>query len=171
MECEIAETPGFGEAHEPLASGQLWRIILVALRETRDALCIERESEQMPLNQAALAIFDHKQQADIAVRELNLAGFAPEQISVARQLTSEEVRESEIAPKQRDGAVAGIARFVSNLLGLGGEGDVEADFKAGRTIVRVHAGDRNAEAMEILLQFGGYNRVSQDSELRADRTL
>lgn len=125
----------------------------------------------MPLNQAALAIFDDKQHADIAVRELNRAGFTPEQIAVARQFTSEETRASETASKQGDGAVAGIARFFNNLLGLGGEGDVEADFKAGRTIVRVQAGDRNTEATEILLRLGGYNRVSQDSELRADRTL
>lgn len=125
----------------------------------------------MPLNQAALAIFDDKQQADIAVRELNLAGFTPEQIAVARQLTSEETRESETASTRGDGAVAGLARFFSNLLGLGGEGDVEADFKAGRTIVRVQAGDRNAEAMEILLRLGGYNRVSQDREERAGEAL
>ncbi len=125
----------------------------------------------MPLNQAAVAIFDDKQQADIAIRELNLAGFTPEQIAVARQLTSEEVRESETATKRGEGAVAGVARFFSDLLGLGGEGDVEADFKAGRTIVRVQAGDRSPEAMEMLLRLGGYNRVSQDREELADQAL
>jgi hypothetical protein len=117
----------------------------------------------MPIDQAALAIFDDKQQADLAVRELNRVGFLPDQIVVARQLTSEETRESEAAKEHGEGAVASLASFFSNLLGFGGDGESahEADFQAGRTIVRVKNAERNQEAMEILLRHGGYNRISR----------
>jgi hypothetical protein len=117
----------------------------------------------MSIDQPALAVFDDKQQADLAVRELNRVGFLPAQIAVARQLTTEEKRESEAAKEQGQGAVASLATFFSNLLGLGGEEDSthKADFAAGRTIVRITDGQRNMEAMEILLRHGGYNRASR----------
>ena len=117
----------------------------------------------MSIDQPALAVFDDKQQADLAVRELNRVGFLPAQIAVARQLTTEEKRESEAAKEQGQGAVASLATFFSNLVGLGGEGESahEADFRAGRTIVRVKGGERNHEALEILLRHGGYNRASR----------
>jgi hypothetical protein len=121
----------------------------------------------MSIDQSAIAVFDDKQQADLAVRELNRVGFLPEQIAVARQLTSEEKRESEAAQEQREGAMPSLATFFSNLIGLGGEedGTQEADFRAGRTIVRVKDGERNQEAMKILLRYGGYNRVSRRNQV------
>ena len=84
---------------------------------------------------------------------------------MARQLTSEEKRESDAAKEQGEGAgaVASLAIFFSNLLGLGGEGgsEHEADFQAGRTIVRVKASKRTQEAMEILLPvLGRTDRVT-----------
>ena len=117
----------------------------------------------MSIDQLALAVFDDKQLADAAVRELNRVGFLPDQIAVARQLTSEEMRESEAATEHGEGAVASLATFFSNLLGLGGDGESahEADFRAGRTIVRVKNAKRNQEALEILLRHGGYNRASR----------
>jgi hypothetical protein len=116
----------------------------------------------MSIDQPALAVFDDKQQADLAVRELNHVGFPPNQIAVARQLTKEEIRESEAAKERGEGAIAGLANFFSNLLAWGGEGDTdEADFQAGRTIVRVKSGERDQEAMRILLRHGGYNRMSR----------
>jgi hypothetical protein len=117
----------------------------------------------MSIEEPAVGVFDDKQQADLAVRELNRVGFLPDQIAVARQLTSEEKRESEAAKEKGEGAVASLATFFSNLLGLGGEEESahEADFRAGRTIVRVKDGDRNKEAQEILLRYGGYNRTSR----------
>jgi hypothetical protein len=115
------------------------------------------------IDQSALAVFDDKQHADLAVRELSRVGFLPEQIAVARQLTSEEKRESEPAKEEGQGAIASLATFFSNLVRLGGEGagDHQADFRAGRTIVRVKDGERNHEALEILLRHGGYNRTSR----------
>ena len=115
------------------------------------------------MDQPTLAVFDDKQRADDAVRELSRAGFLREQIAVARQLTKQETRESEAAEERSAGALASLARFVSNLLGLGAEGDGahEADFLAGRTIVRVQADDRRQEATAILLRHGGYNRTSR----------
>jgi hypothetical protein len=117
----------------------------------------------MSIDQPAVAVFDDKQQADLAVRELNRVGFLPEQITVARQLTSEEKRQSEAAKEEGDGAVASVATFLSSLIGLGGEGDSthEADFRAGRSIVRVKDAERHQQAMEILLRHGGYNRMSR----------
>ena len=117
----------------------------------------------MSTDQPALAVFDDKQQADLAVRELNRVGFLPDRIAVARQLTNEEARESEAAKEHGEGAVASLASFFTNLFGLRGEADSahEADFRAGRTIVRVKDGERNLEAMEILLRHGGYNRTSR----------
>jgi hypothetical protein len=117
----------------------------------------------MSIDQPALAVFDDKQQADLAVRELNRVGFLPEQIAVARQLTSEEKRASDAAKERGKGAVASLATYVGNLLGFGGERDSahDADFRAGRTIVRITDGERNQEAMEILLRHGGYNHVSR----------
>jgi hypothetical protein len=116
----------------------------------------------MSIDRPALAVFDDKQQADIAVRELNRVGFLPDQIAVTRQLTNEETRELEAAKEHGEGAVAGLASFLSNLLGLGeGDSTHEADFRAGRTIVRVKNDERNQEALEILLRFGGYNRTSR----------
>jgi hypothetical protein len=116
----------------------------------------------MSIDQPALAAFDDKHQTDIAVRELNRVGFLPDQIAVTRHLTNEETRESEAAKEHEEGAVASLANFFSNLLGLG-EGDSahEADFRAGRTIVRVKNDERNQEALEILLRHGGYNRTSR----------
>lgn len=116
----------------------------------------------MSIDQPALAVFEDKKQADLAVRELSRIGFLPDQIAVAKQLTTEEMRESQAVKEQGEGAIASVASFFSNLVGLGGEGDSahEADFQAGRTIVRVKAGERSQEAMEILLRHGGYNRAS-----------
>jgi hypothetical protein len=65
----------------------------------------------MSIDQLALAVFEDKQQADLAVCELNRFGFLPEQIAVARQLTSEEKRESDAAKEQGKGAVASLAIF------------------------------------------------------------
>jgi hypothetical protein len=98
----------------------------------------------MSIDQPAVAVFDDKQQADLAVRELNRVGFLPDQIAVARQLTNEETRQSEAAKEHGEGAVASLANFFSNLLGLGGETDSahEADFRAGRTIMRVKNDER-----------------------------
>jgi hypothetical protein len=117
----------------------------------------------MSIDQPALAVFDDKQQVDLAIREQNRVGFLPDRIAVATQLTTEEKRESEAAMEQGEGAVASLAAYFSNLLGLDGEGDSahEADFRAGRTIVRVKDGERKKEAMEILLRHGGCNRESR----------
>jgi hypothetical protein len=114
----------------------------------------------MSMDQPTLAVFDDKEQADDAVRELSRAGFLRDQIAVARQLTKEETRESEAAKERGTGALASLARFFSNVLGLGDSAH-EADFRAGRTIVRVQADDRRQEAMAILLRHGGYNRTSR----------
>lgn len=123
----------------------------------------------MSMDQTAIAVFDDKEQADAAVRELNSAGFLPDQIAVARQLTKEEERESDTA--EEPGAVAKLAGFFGSLLGFGGDSDSahEADFQAGRTIVRVKHGKRKKAALEILFRHGGYNHASRSNSAQTTK--
>jgi hypothetical protein len=60
------------------------------------------------------------------------------------------------------GAGATIGTVVGGLVGLGVPEDeaayYEGEFKSGRTVVTVRAGDRRADAAAILTRYGGYDR-------------
>ena len=73
-------------------------------------------------------------------------------------------------------AAAGAAAvgLTGALIGLGISKDeaeyYESEMTAGRTIVTVNAGARSQEALAVIQQFGGYNRLTRES-MRSDSTL
>ena len=108
----------------------------------------------------AVAVFEERAHAELALTALHEAGFQPGQIALARQLTREEMRISEAANDEPpNSVVAGLTHYFSSLLGFADDADQHAaDFNEGRTIIRVKADGRCEEAMAILQRHGGYNR-------------
>jgi hypothetical protein len=119
----------------------------------------------MGSTEIAVAIFEKRREAERAVTHLHQAGFRPDHIALARQRTKVEIRESEAASEQpAEDLLTGLANYFSDLLGFDETPeDYQEDFQAGRTILRVRAGDRFDEALSILQYHGGYNRKTQQA--------
>lgn len=72
-------------------------------------------------------------------------------------------------------AGAAAAGLAGALMGMGVPKEdaeyYEGEMKAGRTIVTVNAGDRRDEALQIIRQFGGYDRTSDSAARTSGATV
>ena len=98
----------------------------------------------MPIIPASIVVgvFENRSQAEQAIHELHQAGFGDDQIGFV--VRGEHPQEKGLVPEEK--------------------GETENEFKNGRTIVMVKAGERANEAREILHRHGAFDAYTPLAE-------